>query len=648
MRQIADRWWLVGITLVLAALGASWALYGAERSHQVAQQTFTEHQAVQMLRESTNDVLAQELELARILGTIESPIGNRWPTFANLVMSQGASTSAGLVQPITERGRAAFERRAGIRMTESPRPGELSPAARRPLHLVLTQFVQKTHDRSLLGLDLAANPLRRRLLLQAARTGAQTATPPVQFLSGASQRPGVIVYAPIDDPAGRVQGWVTASYGLSRLVDPVSARYSGVRLAIEDGNDVLAAGLPHHGGYRSRLAVAGRTWTVWAIAPAVGTFLSAWLVLGFGLCLATTVSLILRQATTRERHATGALAARDAEEAALRRIATLVAEKSAPEDVFMAVAEQVGTLLGAHIATVSRFEPERNLALRVGGWAPAGEELIGSTFPLDGGSASAEVFRTGRSCRTLGYLWAGDDLIASRMNALGSAGGIAAPIVIAGTVWGAIGAAYANVTIPPGAEARLERFAQLVGLAISNAEAWARLARQASTDSLTGVANRRAFDERLAVEMARVRRYGRSLGLALLDLDHFKRINDGYGHQAGDDVLVRFASLLGANARDGELIARIGGEEFAWLMPETDEEGAYNAAERVRVALAGELFPGIGMLTVSGGVRSVEESDAADELIRGADDALYWAKTSGRNTTFRFSQTNVAVGRSAG
>jgi diguanylate cyclase (GGDEF)-like protein len=229
------------------------------------------------------------------------------------------------------------------------------------------------------------------------------------------------------------------------------------------------------------------------------------------------------------------------------------------------------------------------------------------------------------------------------MNALGSAGGIAAPIVVGGGVWGALGAAYANVAIPVGAERRLERFAQLLGVAISNADAWHQLAREASTDGLTGLANRRSFDERLTAELARARRYGRGLSLVLLDLDHFKRINDTYGHQAGDEVLIRFASLLLANAREGELVARIGGEEFAWLMPETDEEGAHNAAERARTALAEELFAGIGTLTVSAGVRAVEDQGSAEELIRGADDALYWAKNSGRNTTFRYSST-VAAG----
>ena len=134
-------------------------------------------------------------------------------------------------------------------------------------------------------------------------------------------------------------------------------------------------------------------------------------------------------------------------------------------------------------------------------------------------------------------------------------------------------------------EVRLGRFASRVGLAISNADAWDRLERQASTDPLTGIANRRAFHERLTDEVARADRYGRHLSLALMDLDHFKAVNDAHGHAGGDRVLVLFSQLLSAHSREGGLVARIGGEEFAWLMPETDEDGAHTAADRVRKAI---------------------------------------------------------------
>ncbi len=599
MRRIADRWWLVGTALVLAVLAVAWTLDRVELSHQRAQERADRGQAISMLADSVHDVLDQELVLARVVGAAHTPIGARWPTFAAIVTDQDIASSAGFVEPVSERDRAAFLRRTGLRLTESPKPGEVLPAAPRALHLVLTQFMEKSSQRQSLGLDLAANPLRRRLLLRAAATGGQTATPPVEFLSGALHRHGVIVYAAVHDPAGRLDGWITVSYGAEQLARMVTSHLPGVRLTIKDGRDTLVSSPHGASGSPSLLSVAGRTWSIWAQVPSHASFLTAWLVLGFGLCLAVAVSLILRQATTRERHAAGALAARDAEEAALRRIATLVAEQGAPEEVFTLVAEQIGSLFSSRTAAVSRFEPDANQGVVLGGWTPEGEELAGSMYALDGGTASAKVFRTGSPTRTSHYRASGRDPMAPLMSTLGGARGIAAPIVVEGRLWGALGAAYSDVAVPAGAEERLERFAQLVGLAISNAEAWDRLARQASTDPLTGLANRRVFDERLASELARARRYERDLSLVILDLDHFKRINDGYGHQAGDGVLIRFARLLACTAREGELVARIGGEEFAWLMPETDEEGAYSAAERARAAIEREVFPGVGTLTVS-------------------------------------------------
>ncbi|HEY5261120.1 MAG TPA: GGDEF domain-containing protein [Solirubrobacteraceae bacterium] len=252
-------------------------------------------------------------------------------------------------------------------------------------------------------------------------------------------------------------------------------------------------------------------------------------------------------------------------------------------------------------------------------------------------TASAEVSRTGRSARTERGYSSSSDPIAAVMSRLGGKDGVAAPITVAGNLWGALGAAYDDGMIPAGTEVRLERFASLVGLAISNADAWDRLERQALSDPLTGIPNRRAFHDRLKSEVARAHRYGRDLSLVLMDLDHFKAVNDLHGHQAGDRVLVLFGQLLSAHSRDSELVGRIGGEEFAWLMPETDQNGAYIAATRVRKAIESTRFKDIGKVTVSAGVCSTENHREMDTLIRDADRALYWAKDSGRNMVFLYT-----------
>jgi diguanylate cyclase (GGDEF)-like protein len=141
------------------------------------------------------------------------------------------------------------------------------------------------------------------------------------------------------------------------------------------------------------------------------------------------------------------------------------------------------------------------------------------------------------------------------------------------------------------------------------------------------------FDDRLRAEVARAERHDRHVSLALFDLDHFKRINDAYGHQAGDCALIRFARVLAEHARLGDIVARVGGEEFAWLMPETDRDGAVAAAERVRTAIELERDDEFGTITVSAGVVIADSLSTAESLFQAADRALYDAKESGRNAT---------------
>lgn len=163
-----------------------------------------------------------------------------------------------------------------------------------------------------------------------------------------------------------------------------------------------------------------------------------------------------------------------------------------------------------------------------------------------------------------------------------------------------------------------------------------RLIELASTDELTGLPNRRHFVEALEREHARIRRFGKSAVLLMLDLDHFKRINDQYGHAAGDAVLVAFAETLRQHLRRTDLAGRLGGEEFAVLLPETEVEAACVLAERLREAVAGRAveIEGIGAIgvTVSLGLARLGVLDARPEAaLARADAALYRAKQGGRN-----------------
>ena len=151
------------------------------------------------------------------------------------------------------------------------------------------------------------------------------------------------------------------------------------------------------------------------------------------------------------------------------------------------------------------------------------------------------------------------------------------------------------------------------------------------TDKLTGLANRRKLESALQSELLRARRYGKIFSVILLDVDHFKVVNDTHGHQAGDEVLMRLAALLTANARETDLVGRWGGEEFLIVCPETSLALVSTLAERYRVELERQDFGEIGQITSSFGVAACEEGDDVQRLIQRADQALYRAKESGRN-----------------
>jgi len=162
------------------------------------------------------------------------------------------------------------------------------------------------------------------------------------------------------------------------------------------------------------------------------------------------------------------------------------------------------------------------------------------------------------------------------------------------------------------------------------------LTEQATTDPLTRLKNRRAFFENGVQRLSMARRYNTDLSLIIADVDYFKRINDTYGHQAGDEVLVSVAHVLSNLTRAEDTVARIGGEEFAVLLPDTNRLGAAVLAERIRAAVEQEKFilgDKIVSVTLSVGMASylAERVDSVDQLLNIADRRLYLAKKSGRN-----------------
>jgi two-component system, cell cycle response regulator len=154
----------------------------------------------------------------------------------------------------------------------------------------------------------------------------------------------------------------------------------------------------------------------------------------------------------------------------------------------------------------------------------------------------------------------------------------------------------------------------------------------AFTDHLTGLANRRRFERQLEREITRTLRYTRPFCLLLLDIDHFKQVNDSYGHEAGDEAIRRIAKILQAGTRGIDTAARMGGEEFALLLTETELSGGLEVAERLRIAIKSEEISVVGHVTASFGVAEFPLcAPTGRELLAIADDAMYEAKRHGRD-----------------
>jgi diguanylate cyclase (GGDEF)-like protein len=178
--------------------------------------------------------------------------------------------------------------------------------------------------------------------------------------------------------------------------------------------------------------------------------------------------------------------------------------------------------------------------------------------------------------------------------------------------------------------------AAVLDIRVKRAIEYAQTKRLANTDGLTGLHNRRSFQERLQQEVDRANRYHRPLSLIMIDIDHFKTYNDTHGHVRGDDILVEVANTLKRLSRTSDIVARYGGEEFAFILPETDRTNAEALGKRLREQVEGCQFlgevhlPG-QTLTISVGIASYTPPDTKEALLEAADMALYQAKREGRN-----------------
>jgi diguanylate cyclase (GGDEF)-like protein len=353
-------------------------------------------------------------------------------------------------------------------------------------------------------------------------------------------------------------------------------------------------------------------------------FLAQWLVAAGGYIVLGGAIVAGKERLARLRARAEELAN---EQSSLRRVATAVVVGRTPEQIYALVAYEMAALLGGGAAGILRLDTTPAQATVMGSWAdhPGGRYPPGTTVPIRPGSDLELALATNGPVRIDVHP---DD---SPVKLLGYEASIVAPVHVSGCTWGVLAVtARLGTRLTVADELRLTAFGDLLATAIGAIEDRAKLAAQASSDPLTGLANHRTLQQRLADQVATAAREGRPLSVVVLDIDHFKQINDTGGHESGDEILLLVARCLEEIARGRDTLGRAGGDEFTWILPDTTADEALVASESVRRLIAARA-PDPTLVTVSAGICDTGATLDPAELIHLADGALYWSKAHGRN-----------------
>jgi diguanylate cyclase (GGDEF)-like protein len=278
------------------------------------------------------------------------------------------------------------------------------------------------------------------------------------------------------------------------------------------------------------------------------------------------------------------------------------------------------------------------------GYSPSIRE---SSFPLDSPNWAGWILRSQDRSHVNTVLRTGMPVLHKEESLTANANFIGIPLHAKNRVCGTLLVTHRRKAFSPDDIRVLKILCNQAAVAIENARVYERLEQLAATDSLTGLFNRRYFHQALEREVARLERRDGSMALILLDIDHFKVLNDTYGHPMGDVVLKKVGEILRGALRKGDVLARYGGEEFVILLPEATYRGTRDFAERIRKSIAAApLHPGGGRrkVTVSVGWSIFpEDTDSSQKLVELADRALYFAKDTGRNLTAGYHLLRAGV-----
>ncbi|MCK4402479.1 MAG: diguanylate cyclase [Dehalococcoidia bacterium] len=324
----------------------------------------------------------------------------------------------------------------------------------------------------------------------------------------------------------------------------------------------------------------------------------------------------------------------DRELTLVNRLTTIVTSSMNIKEIFEGFAQELKKVVDVDWGTIALIEgfELRFLALTstIGSAWQAGERI-----PLSG-TATEWVAREEKPLYEANLerhkrFWTGEHHLRRGIRSI-----VYLPLVVRGEGIGSLTVASRRVAAyNPGQIRLLEHLALQIATPIENSQLYARAEQRARIDELTGLFNRRHFEERLKEEITRHSRYGNVFSLFMLDLDNFKTYNDIYGHPAGDELLDQIGSIIRSSIRNADQAFRYGGDEFTVILPQTSGEDAYVVAERVREQLASEMKAKEVAITCSIGLASYPSDGVmSGELVTASDTALYYAKHTGGNRTY--------------
>lgn len=541
------------------------------------------------------------------------------------------------IPAVAHEDRAAFEQQMGFPIRERNAGGELVPAAERDLYFPVSLVNPFVGNEAAVGFDLGSSPARLESLERARDTGELQVTHPIRLVQGTGEQFGFLAVNPVFGSAAEVGiqeqrrehllGFTLGVYHATDLIGGALSVFDTeeVEIVLVDRNaptteQVFAAhpaslmlttetdltvSAPE---FRQEhvVQVGASQWTIVVQAAPAFRALSAvdrWSVLVGGLILTALVVTLLRTTLVR---------ADQIRETVVKRTEELRVQRDRYQSIFD----------NAQVGIFTTGPDNRTRTINAAGLRLLDRpfELLLEKTPLDLVAPTHHHLMADRRRRR-------------------DAGETVEPMVEIPLLVGGDGdSRWFSVHLQPMFDAN-RKFEGTQGIFSDISEEIARreeLAESASLDPLTELANRRRFDDFLEEQVTIARRYATPVSLVMLDLDHFKQLNDEYGHQAGDEALRSVAVVLKWVARDADLVARYGGEEFTLVLPHTDHEGAVAAGERCRAAIEAmslDWWDQTIRITASVGVATYDpnlhESEA--DLLRDADGAAYAAKRAGRN-----------------